>query len=192
MAKQTKQTSRSRHGKLNVCIDLPVRASKEASWMKKQAKLQRLQDVLQSVNGKIAAEKKKVEDEARARRLRMEQEARNRAMEEMRERMAKAQKERAERVAKEAREAQAAQEHAWMVAAAERRSREVEERAQAIRRAEETARKAKKHGTIGLNRQQRVLADTIGSGRKWREGSSVVTVTLFRDALHSSIPAAGW
>ena len=135
---------------------LASKSIKGSELNEKQAKLQRLQDALQNVNGKITAEKKtvedekkKVEDEARARRLRMEQEARNRAMQEMRERMARAQKEQAERAAKEAREAQAAreeqeaQERARMAAAAERCRREVEERAQAMRGAEEAARKAR-------------------------------------------------
>ena len=130
---------------------LASKSIKESELHEKEAKLQKLQDALQSVNSKIAAEKKKVEDEAwaqtRARDLRMEQEARNRALKERRERMAKAKKEQAEREAKEARQAQAAreaqeaQERVQKAAAAERRRREAEERAQAMR--EEAARKAR-------------------------------------------------
>ena len=130
---------------------------------KKNAKLQALQDALQTVNSKIAAEKTKAQDEARAQarewRFKMEQEARSRAQQEMHERFVKAQKEQAERAAKEAREAQAARE-AWeaearkaretreaqervrKAAAAERFKREAEERARRMRAAEEAARKA--------------------------------------------------
>ena len=114
----------------------------------KEARLRKLQDALRDVNGKIAAEKtkaedekRKVEQEARARKLKAEQEARERAMREARESwMAQAQKERAERAAREAREAQAvreAQERARV--AADARRKEAEERANAARRAEEAA-----------------------------------------------------
>ena len=114
----------------------------------KEARLRKLQDALRDVNGKIAMEKekaedekRKVEEEARARKMKFEQEARERAMREARESwMAQAKKERAERAAREAREAQAmreAQERARV--AAEARRREAEERAEAVRRAEEAA-----------------------------------------------------
>ena len=136
---------------------LASRSIKGSELREKEAKLRRLQDALQDVNSKIAAEKKKAEDEAwaqtREKKLRMEQEARNRVLQEMREKMAKAQKEQTERAAKEARKAQAAREAREAqeaqervrkaAAAAERRSREAEERAQAMRAAEE-ARKATK------------------------------------------------
>ena len=136
---------------------LASKSIKGSELGEKEARLRRLQDSLQDVNGKIAAEKnkaeiekKKLEDEARARKLRMEQGARNRAMQEMSERMAKDRKERAERAAKEAREAQAAREaqeakeRTQMAAATERRRREAEERVKIMRAAEEAARKAKK------------------------------------------------
>ena len=123
----------------------------------KKRKLQRLQQTLQNTECRIAVErqqaeeeKRKVEEETRARRARMEQDARNRAAQEMRERMARERKERAdraERAAEEAREAQAAreaQERARTVAAAESRRREAEERVRAMRAAEEAVRKAKK------------------------------------------------
>lgn len=122
-----------------------------------EAKLQKLQDVLQDVNGKIAAEMEKVEDEARAHiketALRMEQEARNRAQQEMREKWAKAEKEQTERTAKAARDAQEAQERAQKAreaqervrkaVAAERHRRETEERVQRMQATEEAAQKAK-------------------------------------------------
>lgn len=136
---------------------LASKSIKGSELHEKKAKLQRLQDALQNVDSKIAAEKKKAEDEAwaqmREKKLRMEQEARNRAQQEMREKWANAQKEWAERAAKEAREAQAAreareaqeaQERVRKAAAAARRWREAEERAQAMRAAEEAAQKAKK------------------------------------------------
>ena len=131
---------------------------KGSELAEKEARLQRLQEELRDVNGKIAAEKRTAEDEksrveeeararklrteqeARAHQLRTEQEARKRAMQEMRERMAKVQRERAEseRAARETREAKEALERA----AIERRRREAEETAQAMRRrAEEVARK---------------------------------------------------
>jgi hypothetical protein len=91
------------------------RRIKGSELREKEAKLQRQQDALQDVNSKIAAEKKRVEDEASAQtrenKLRMEQEARDRelrARKEMAERLAKIQKEQAERAATAAREAQAA------------------------------------------------------------------------------------
>ncbi|KAL9128134.1 MAG: hypothetical protein Q9175_007592 [Cornicularia normoerica] len=136
---------------------LASKSIKGSELGEKEARLRRLQDSLQDVNGKIAAEKnkaeiekKKLEDEARARKSKMEQEARNRAMQEMSERMAKDRKERAERAAKEAREAQAAREaqeakeRTQMAAATERRRREAEERVKIMRAVEEAARKAKK------------------------------------------------
>ena len=130
---------------------------KGSELAEKEARLQRLQEELRGVNGKIATEKKTAEDEqrrmeeevrarklrmeqeARAHRLRAEQEAREREMRDMREWMAKAQREWAEseRAAREAREAEEALERA----AAERRRQEM---AQEMRkRAEEVARKAR-------------------------------------------------
>lgn len=147
--KQERETNRLNRG--------ASKRIKGSELAERETKLQRLQDALNDVNGKIAVEKKKVKDEkrrveeeARASRLKMEQEARVRAMREMREKMVQAQKERA---AKEAREAQAARERlealeklerARVAAAAERRRKEAEERAQTIRRAEEAAKKAEK------------------------------------------------
>ena len=115
----------------------------------KEAKLQSLQDALQDVNSKIAAEKKEIEDEVRAqaararreRELKMAQEARDR-MQEYRERCARAEKEQAERAAKEAhqaraakeaREAKEAKERVRQAAAADKRRKEAEERAKARR-----------------------------------------------------------
>ena len=105
--------------------------------------------MLQDVNCKIAAEKRKAEDEARAqmaeRRQRMEQEARSRAQQEMREKRAKFEKEQAEFSAKQARNAQLAreaQECQRKAEAAERRLREAEARAAEERAAEEAARRA--------------------------------------------------
>ena len=119
--KETEQQKREREtNRLNRLASESIRGSELAE---KEAKLQRLQDALKDVNGRIAVENKEIEDEkrrveeeARASRLKMEQEARVRAMKEMHERMAGAQKERA---AKEAREAQAAREaqesvHGWL------------------------------------------------------------------------------
>lgn len=110
----------------------------------KQVDLQRLQDALQNVNIKIAAEKNRLEDEALA-QMRLDQEARYRAQREMREKMAKIQREEAERIVKEAREARAAQEaqeaqeRARKVATAQRCRREAEERAaEAIRTAQKS------------------------------------------------------
>ena len=139
---------------------------KGSELTEKEARLRKLQDALRDVNGKIAVEKKKAEDEkrrveeaARARKLRMEQEARERAMREAREAreswLAQAQKERAERAAREAREAQAMREAQERVrVAAETRRREAEERAEAVQRAEEAAaaqraRKARENARDG-------------------------------------------
>ncbi len=129
---------------------LASKSIKRSELQGKEAKLQTLQDALQNVNSKIAAEKKKAEDEAlaqaRERRRKMDQEAREQAQREMRERTAKAQKEQAERTAKAARDAQAAraaqeaQERVWKAAAEERRSMEAEKRAEAMRAAAEAIR----------------------------------------------------
>lgn len=137
---------------------LASKSIKESELHEKEVKIQQLQAALQRVKSTIAAETKKLEDEAwaqaRASALRMEQEARERALRETRERMAKARKDQAEREAREAREAQAAREEAvreareaeersQKAAAAEmRRRREAEERAQALR--QETPRRVKK------------------------------------------------
>ena len=130
---------------------------KESQLSEEKGRLQRLQSALQNTECKITIErqrvqeeKRKVEEEARARRAKMEQEARTRAAQEMLERMARERKENADRAARaaaEAREAQAAreaQERARMVAAAERRRKEAEERVRAMRAAEEAVRKARK------------------------------------------------
>ena len=126
---------------------------KGSELAEKKARHQKLQDALQDVNGRIAAEKKTAEDEkkradeaARARKQKMEQEAQIRKMREAREHRAKEQKEQEERAAKEAREAQAEWD-AWQAqlrarsaaAEAERRRQEAENRAEAVRRAEEAA-----------------------------------------------------
>lgn len=175
--KQTRETKR---------LDRVASKSIKGSELdEKKARLQRLQDALQNVSGKIAAEKKRAEDEkkrveyeATARKLKMEQEARDRAMQERRERMAKAQRESNERAAREAREAQAAreaQERAWeaeqaqerarMAAAAEKRRRDLEERAQKTRAAEEAARRARP--TRNNNRSEPAAKRTCRHGRFW-------------------------
>lgn len=136
---------------------LASKTIKGSELHEKEAKIHTLQTALQNVNSNIAAEKKKAEDErkrlddeARARRMRMEQEERDRWLQERRERMAKAQREASERAAREAREAEAArkaqesQERVRMAAAATERRRREEERAQAVREAEEAARRARK------------------------------------------------
>lgn len=133
---------------------------KGSELAEKEARLQKLQDALRDVNGRIAAEKRKVEDEkiriereARARKMKLEQEAKEQESREAWERIARSRREQAERAAKEAREAREAQaaREAWeaqerarvAAAAAERRRREADERAQAIRTAEEVAQKAR-------------------------------------------------
>ncbi len=135
---------------------LASRSIKENELTQRKAKLQSLQDALQDVSSKIAAVKKRTEDEARVQaakrqeRLRKEQEAkRRREEEEMREartRWAKMQEDRAAQAAKEAREA--AQERVRK-ATDERCKAEAEERARAARVAE-AARKAQdqRHGTF--------------------------------------------
>ena len=135
---------------------LASRSIKENELTQRNAKLQSLQDALQDVSSKIAAVKKKEEDEARVQaakrqeRLRKEQEAKRlREEEEMceaRTRWAKMQEDRAAQAAKEAREA--AQERVRK-ATDERRKAESEERARAARVAE-AARKAQDqpHGTF--------------------------------------------
>ncbi len=135
---------------------LASRSIKENELNQRKAKLQSLQDALQDVSSKIAAVKKKEEDEARVQaakwqeRLRKEQEAKRlQEEEEMREartRWAKMQEDRAAQAAKEAHEA--AQERVRK-ATDERRKAEAEERARAARVAE-AARKAQdqRHSTF--------------------------------------------
>ena len=134
---------------------LASRSIRENEFTQRKAKLQSLQDALQDVKSKIAAEKKKEEDEARAEaakrqeHLRKEQEEkRRREEEEMRERWArwaKTQEEQAAQAAKDAREAQ----ERVRKAADERRKAEAEQRARTAR-AEEAARKARdqRHSTF--------------------------------------------
>ena len=177
---ETEEQKREREANcLNRGASKRIRGSELAE---KEAKLQRLQEELRDVNGKIAAERKTAEDEqrrmeeeARARKLRMEQEARThrlraeqeareRGMREMRERMAKAQTEQAkkERAAREAREAQEALERA---AAEEKRRQEAEEIAREMRkRAEEVARKARK---ARRERSGVATRSTCGHDRFW-------------------------
>ena len=138
-------------GRLNRVASRSIKGSELAE---KEGRVRKLKDALRDVDGRIAAERKKVDDEkrrveeeARAMRMKMEQEVRDREMKEARERIVRAQKEWAERAAREMREAQAAreaQERARMAAEAERRRKEAEQLAQAKERAEEAARKAKK------------------------------------------------
>ena len=135
---------------------------KGSELAEKTARLQKLQDALQDVNAKIAAEKKQREDEKRreeneamARKMKMAQEARDREIREQRELMAKKRREAMERAAKEAeaREARMAQERARAAAeAAERRRREAEEEAEIRQRAQEVlaamkARRTRNHSS---------------------------------------------
>lgn len=156
-AKGTDEQQREREN-----VRLQRRATKtikESALAEKEARLRTLQDALQGVNSRIAAERNKAEEERareekeeRARKLKTEQEATIRLMREKRE-MARRRREQAEQAAAErAREAQAARE-AWeeqerarvAAAAEERRRREAEIRAESLRRAEEAAKKAKKN-----------------------------------------------
>ena len=177
---QVKETDEQKQDRENERLHRnAAKTIKESDLAEKEARLKKLQDALQGVNSRFAAEKKKAEDEKRrveqeerARKLKMEQEARDRAMQEARERMAKWrkeqdeqaaekarearermarwQREQDEQAARKAREAQAARE-AWRAqereqvaaAAEERRRREANIRAEAIRRTEEAAKKAK-------------------------------------------------
>lgn len=111
----------------------------------KEARLQSLKSALQGVDARIAAERKKIEDEARAQRqekLRKEQEARRQFEErQQRERYAKWQAEAAQeareraQAAKEAREAEAAaKEEARKVQAAREEARKAREAAAAAAR----------------------------------------------------------
>lgn len=157
---QVKETDEQKQERETKSFDrVASKRIKGSELAEKEARLQKLQDALRDVDGRIAAEKQVVEDErrrvekeARIRKLRLEQEAREREMREAWERKARLQREQAERAAaKEAREAQAAREErearervrAAAAAAAERRRREAEERAEALRRAEEVVRTAK-------------------------------------------------
>jgi len=139
---------------------------KERELSQKEAKLESVKNSWLDVHGRIEAEKKREEDEARAQaakkqeQLRKEEEAKRRAAEELRRvRFAQLQKEQAARAAKEAREAkeaQEAQDRAWRAAYEARRKAELEkyeadearrkaeseEYERAIRKAEE-ARKAR-------------------------------------------------
>ncbi len=155
------------------------RRIKGSELAEKEKRMQGFRERLADVSGRIEGEKKKAEDErrrgeeeararrakveqearerkvkmeqeARERKVKMEQEARERAMREMRERMARVQKEQAERAAKEAREAQAAREareRAWEAMERERVAAAAERRRQEAEeraRAVEAARKARK------------------------------------------------
>jgi hypothetical protein len=132
---------------------LASRSIKENELREKEAKLQRQQDALQNVNNKIAAEKKKEEDEAlaqtRAKQARMEQEAKDRAQQGMFEFLANMRKQQEERAAAAAaaaaREAQAARAQEAQKAREAQRAREVREareaqRAREVREAREEER----------------------------------------------------
>ena len=139
---QEKETDEQKQKREENCVHrIASRRIKENELAEKRAKLKKLQDILSKVNGRIAAEKMKVEDEkfkaeaeARARKL---QEETARAMREAQERADEFHRQRAERAAKEAREAKAAFD-AWQ---AQERAREAQERARAAaeRRREQEA-----------------------------------------------------
>ena len=106
---QVKETDEQKQERDNQCGQRNAAKTIKGSYLaEKEARLQRLQDALRDVNGRIAIEKRKVEEEERARKLKMEQEARDRAMREERERMAKWLRERDEQAAIMVRDAQAA------------------------------------------------------------------------------------
>lgn len=125
---------------------------KKRELSQKETKLESVKNSWLDVHGKIEAEKKREEDEAKAQaakrqeQLRKEEEARRRAAEELwRAKWAQLQKEQAARAAKEAREAKEAQEARDRARRAEeeaRRKAEMEEYERAVRKAEE-ARKAR-------------------------------------------------
>ncbi len=128
---------------------LASKSIKGSELREKLAKLGRLEDALRDVSDKIAAEKRKADDEARLRtqerkrrmeeeanervqqelrdhwaRFQREQEARQRAEEEIRDQRAKWQKEQAERAAEAARQADEARERVRKHAAAEQHREE--------------------------------------------------------------------
>lgn len=157
---QVKETDEQKQERETKYYDrLASQRIKGSELAEKEARLKTLQNALRSVNDRIAAEKKTVEDEqmriereARARRLKAEQEAREREMRERWERIqrkqAELEREQAERAAaareaREAREAQAAREARERARVAAEILREVEEQAQAMRTAREAARKAR-------------------------------------------------
>ena len=139
---QEKETDEQKQKREENCVHrIASRRIKESELAEKQAKLKKLQDILSKVNGRIAAEKKKVEDEkfkadAEA-RVRKQQEQTARMMREAQERADEFQRQQAERAAQEAREAKAAFD-AWE---ARERAREAQERAWAAaeRRREQEA-----------------------------------------------------
>lgn len=113
---------------------------KEHELHEKQATLQRLEDALQNVNNKIAAEEEKVDDETRAHEAQM-------ALERARQAAAARRRiRRAQEQAQQRRAEQEADEYIRQVVAAERRRREAEkEETQRMRAGEEEA--TRKDGT---------------------------------------------